>query len=231
MHTELSLAQNIARAFTQLFNIKLHFLCVYGSHVKPSCGIHASTVSSCIASAMFKLAMGEIDGPLYVADVHGRPVCRCSGGRTWLGLESQFEPSLSEQMVMKHLKVDVKTADETYRSVGRIRPIGSHVVISRCEDIHEDPEVKCIVCFAEASKIRDICGVVHFQAREFLGQIRVPWGPSCATLVTYPAGMAECAPQDCVFLGPTDPSAKEWLPEGYLALGIPIEIARMITKC
>lgn len=126
------------------------------------------------------------------------------------------------------MKADTATAAETFKSVGKISPIGRYVVISCCEDIHEDPGVRCIVCFAEAAKIRDMCSSVHFQAREILGHISVPWGPSCATLVTYPAGMAENAPHDCAFLGPVDPSARDWLPDGYLALGIPIELARML---
>ncbi|ABK15367.1 MULTISPECIES: DUF169 domain-containing protein [Methanothrix] len=228
MHREQSTIQDLSRALAQQFDLKVRPLCVYGSHFAPKEGIHASTVTNCIASAMFRLAKGAIHGQLYVADVKGRPVCRCVGGRTWFGFSSHFDSSLCEQMVSKALKADIATAAETFRSVGKISPIGRYVVISCCEDLHEDPGVRCIACFAEAAKIRDMCNSVHFHAREILGHISVPWGPSCATLVTYPAGMAENVPQDCIFLGPVDPSAKEWLPDGYLALGIPIDIARML---
>jgi len=32
-----------------------------------------------------------------------------------------------------------------------------------------------------------------------------------------------------IHLGPTDPSARGWLPEKYLAMGIPVEIARKMA--
>jgi hypothetical protein len=60
--------------------------------------------------------------------------------------------------------------------------------------------------------------------------ISVPWGPACATLVTYPAGMAGNASLSQIFIGPTDPSARDWLPEDYLAIGIPEDMARKMAN-
>jgi hypothetical protein len=42
--------------------------------------------------------------------------------------------------------------------------------------------------------------------------------------------MAEnvCSAQICI--GPTDPSAREWLPENCMAMGIPVEIARKMAQ-
>ncbi len=79
--------------------------------------------------------------------------------------------------------------------------------------------------------IKDIGSALsHFQTADVINAISVPWGPACATLVTYPAGMAEISPKDRLFIGPTDPSAREWLPDGHMAIGIPVNIARQMAK-
>ena len=53
----------------------------------------------------------------------------------------------------------------------------------------------------------------------------MPFGPACATLVTYPAGMAEKAPKETAFVGPVDPTGNRWFPPEYMAISIPLKIA------
>jgi hypothetical protein len=130
----------------------------------------------------------------------------------------------------KHLKESENIACETYRAVGEIKPLGRYVVIRRCDDIGEDPGVKCIICFAGGEQIRDLCALAHFGSHEVFSLISVPWGPACATLVTYPAGMSRNAGSNRISVGPTDPSARDWLPEDCMIMGIPVEIARKMTE-
>jgi hypothetical protein len=50
---------------------------------------------------------------------------------------------------------------------------------------------------------------------ERLGRLTViePGGATCATLVTYPAGLAANSPMDAVFVGPVDPTGNACFPE------------------
>ena len=64
-----------------------------------------------------------------------------------------------------------------------------------------------------------------FQIIESFKSVITPFGPSCATFVTYPAGMAENAPKNTAFMGPVDPTGNNWFPKDYMALGIPLDIA------
>ena len=53
----------------------------------------------------------------------------------------------------------------------------------------------------------------------------LPWGPSCSTFITYPAGMVENAPKDSAFVGPQDPTQNRSLPLDMMAIGIPAGLA------
>jgi hypothetical protein len=99
-----------------------------------------------------------------------------------------------------------------------------------CNDVIDGLEVRCIVCFSDGEQTRDLCALAHFENDDAFGLISVPWGPSCATMVTYSAGMTENVPLDKIFVGPTDPSAREWLPKEYMIMGIPVKTARRMTN-
>jgi len=158
-------------------------------------------------------------------------------GPAWFGYK-RFDPRLpglmstgsaAAKQVGKHLKENENIACGTYRAVGKIKPLDRYVVMRCCDDLREDPGVKCIICFAGGQQIRDLCALAHFGSHDVFNLISVPWGPACATLVTYPAGMAGNASSSQIFIGPTDPSAMGWLPENCLAIGIPVEIARKMA--
>ncbi|MFZ2472863.1 MAG: hypothetical protein WAW52_13125 [Methanothrix sp.] len=73
----------------------------------------------------------------------------------------------------------------------------------RCDDLQEDPGVKCIICFAGGEQIRDLCALAHYSSHDIF---------------------------ELIFIGPTDPSARSWLPENCQAMGIPMEIARKMAN-
>ncbi|MFX1575204.1 MAG: hypothetical protein ACFFB0_20910 [Promethearchaeota archaeon] len=58
----------------------------------------------------------------------------------------------------------------------------------------------------------------------------MPWGPSCASFVTYPAGMVENGTKNSIIIGPTDPTGNYWFPENYLSMGLPFEIAKRMAN-
>ncbi|MFB3763829.1 MAG: DUF169 domain-containing protein [Methanotrichaceae archaeon] len=222
----------------QAVNLKTKLICVYGSDRIPERSIQASSISHCIAFSMYKMATGIVVGPIYVGYNQDKPICRCIGGPSWFGYKD-FDPILPSIISVgsddmkgsnpKYLKESKAVADETFSAVGKIYPIDRYVVMRRCEEIEDDTVVRSIVCFATGEQIRDLCALAHFRSNDVFGNVIVPWGPTCATLVTYPAGLSEKAPINRIFLGPTDPSAKEWLPEGYMAMGIPAEVAKIMA--
>ncbi|NVM36016.1 MAG: DUF169 domain-containing protein, partial [Candidatus Lokiarchaeota archaeon] len=115
-------------------------------------------------------------------------------------------------------------------SVGKITPLGKYTVIRKCDSIYEqDLDVKAFICFGISEQIRNLCSLAHFQP-EKANNIQIPWGPSCASFVTYPAGMAENHPKPCIIIGPTDPTGNYWFPQNYLSMGIPFEIAQRMAK-
>lgn len=233
---KLSIRQ-IGERLADAVNMKTSPICVYGSDRKPEDAILSSLISTCLAQSMYLIAEGNILSPVYVGNEPGQVFCRCIGGPAWFGYEP-FDPRLPGMMSIgfadakhagKHLKRDENIACETYRAVGNIKPLGRYVVIRRCEGIKKDPGVKCIICFAGGKEIRDLCALAHFSSPDVFNLISVPWGPACATLVTYPGGMAENAGPARISLGPTDPSARSWMPKNCMTMGIPVEIARRMA--
>ncbi len=213
-------------------------VCVYGSDCIPEDAVLSSLLGDCLACNIFQIAEGKVKVPIYAGDEPGQIFCRCMGGPAWFGYKG-FDPRLpglmstgsaAAKQAGKHLKEDESIACETYRAVGEIKTLGRYVVMRRCNDLQEDSGVKCIICFASGEQIRDLCALAHFGSHDVFNLVSVPWGPACATLVTYPAGMAENASLSRVFVGPTDPSARDWLPANCLAIGIPVEIARKMAS-
>jgi hypothetical protein len=48
-------------------------------------------------------------------------------------------------------------------------------------------------------------------------------------MLTFPAGMAENAPKDSAYVGPTDPTGNSWLPSDLMVMGIPAELAQQMA--
>jgi hypothetical protein len=48
-------------------------------------------------------------------------------------------------------------------------------------------------------------------------------------MITFPAAMAENAPKDSAYIGPTDPKGNPWLLQDLLIVGIPIVLAQQMV--
>ena len=75
-----------------------------------------------------------------------------------------------------------------------------------------------------------LSALAHFGTADVFGSVLVPWGAACTSFVTYPAGLAEKAPKNAVFLGPTEVSVNLWFPRDAVSLGIPMDIARRMAE-
>lgn len=116
-------------------------------------------------------------------------------------------------------------------ALGKITPPGTYLIVQACDSLPEkDPGIRSICCFGTAEQIRNMAALIHFDRDDPFLPVIVPWGPSCSTLITYPAGMAEHAPKNSAFVGPQDPTQNHTLPPDMMALGIPAAIAVRMTE-
>jgi hypothetical protein len=213
-------------------------LCVYGSESIPKGVIPSTRISVCVARAIATLAFLEPTPPIFVAAE--MPQTCCGGGLAHFGF-TDFNPGIKyfvstgsknfRNGQAEFLRATPELVQENQESVGKITPLGKYVIIRPCADLtNSDPGVRSILCFGEAEQIRNMCSLVHFRSQDPFRDVLVPQGASCASFVSYAAGMAENAPKQAVFVGPCDPTGNAWFPPNYLSMAIPIQIAIRMSE-
>lgn len=216
--------------------MKLRPLCVYGTDEIPNNAVPSSyKIDRCIAKAVYTSALFEDTPPLYIEAAHEK--C-CPGGMEWIGL-SEPHPMLKYFVTVgtpdfhggaaEHLKASPELFEESKKRAGRITPPGKYIVIGPCTDDISPETVRSIILFAGSEQIRNLCALAQFNSSDLFFRTLIPWGPTCATLITYPAGMAENAPKDSAYVGPTDPTGNPWLPPDLMAIGIPVKLAHQMA--
>jgi hypothetical protein len=228
----------IGRRLTKAGRLKARAVCIHGADVPPKDAIRTTAVSSCVARAILTLSVVRATPPIYIGkDTLGG--C-CGGGVSHFGF-GEFNPGIKyfvsygskdfRNGAAEYLRATPELVEESWRVLGKITPLGRYIVIRACEDLAgEDPGVRSVLCFAGAEQIRNLCGLVHFRSRDQFNEIVVPQGASCASFVTFAAGMAEGAPKNAVFLGPCDPTGNSWFPPDMMSMAIPIKIARRMCE-
>jgi len=212
-------------------------LCIYGSETIPESAVPIKDINRCIANAIFTLSVHKKINMVYIGNgvLNG---C-CPGGQAWFGYKT-FLPMLKHFLstgsedfrggAAEYLIANPDLSEKQLNSVGKITPISNYIVIRKCDSIDEqDFDVKTFLCFGNSEQIRNLCSLAHFRPEDS-NTIQIPWGPACASFVTYPAGMAANGPKDCIIIGPTDPTGNYWFPQNYLSMGIPFEIANRMAN-
>jgi hypothetical protein len=228
----------IGNKLVQAGRLKIRPLCVYGAEEIPAGAVPSTSASSCIARAILTLAVNEKTPPIFVA-AGMRERC-CAGGLAHFGF-TEFNPGIKyfvstgwkdfRSGAAEYLRASPELFEENRKLMGKITPPGKYLVIQSCADlVNEDPEVRSILCFGIAEQIRNLCSLVHFRSRDPFREILVPQGASCASFVSYAAGMVLNAPADAVFVGPCDPTGNSWFPPEHLSLAIPIRTARRMSE-
>jgi hypothetical protein len=184
---------------------------------------------------MFAMASGNIPA-IYIS---GEDEDCCGGGKTWMGF-MEANPMLKYFVTVgtkefrggaaEHLKATPELFEKSREALGRITPPGKYVVVAPCGEINEDPGVLSVLVFGVGEQVRNLAGLAQFTEYEQFSAVVTPGGPTCATYITYPAGMAEKAPKNTAFLGPTDPTGNLWFPAELMAMGIPIKKARQMAE-
>ncbi len=231
--SSLSIAE-LGKKLVHAGRLEMRPVCVYGADVVPCESIAAAKVNRCLSDGIFDLSAKKDHPPMYLGENMLDGVC--PGGRAWLGY-APFDPNIKyfistgspdyRRGAAEYYKADPETAERSIQAIGKLTPLGKYTVISGCDDLpFGDPGVKAIVCFGTARQIRNLCGLVHVRSTRPFTSTIVPWGSGCANMITYPAGIAENAPDSAAFVGPVDPTGNDQFPESYLLIGIPIRIAR-----
>jgi len=228
--------KEIGDKLAQAGMLKTSVLCVYGSETMPVNATPIKKINRCIANSIFTLSVQKNITTVYIGedDLEG---C-CPGGQAWFGYKG-FMPMLkyflstgSEDFrggAAEFLIANPDLAEEQLHSIGKINPLGKYTVIQKCDDMDDqDLEIKAFICFGTSEQVRNLCSLAHFRPEKAVN-IQIPWGPSCASFVTYPAGMAEHGPNNCIVIGPSDPTGNHWFPQNYLSIGIPFDFAKRMA--
>ena len=229
--------REIGKKLKEAGRLKTLPLCIYGSEEHPNDSIPIMNINRCLAHAIFSMENDENIKSMHIGGDGFKG--SCPGGQAWFGFK-EFAPMLkyflstgSEDFrngVSEFLIADPELAEKMLNSIGKITPLGKYIVFRKCEDL-DDPNLKvnAFLCFGNSEQIRNLCSLVYFRPREAF-KIEMPWGPSCASFVTYSTGMAENVPKDSIILGPTDPTGNYWFPQSFLSLSIPYKIAKRMAN-
>lgn len=226
--------EELGKKLTEAGRLKLRPLCVYGTDEIPEGAVPSYTVDRCVAKAAYISAFFEETPPLYVEAGHEQ--C-CIGGMVWMGL-AEPHPKLKYFVTVgtpdfhggaaEHLKATPELFDEQRGRAGKILPHGKYTVIAPCIHNLAPETVRSFIVFAGSEQIRNLCGLAQFSSSEPFFKTVIPGGPTCATMIAFPAGMAENAPKDSAYVGPVDPTGNPWLPPELMIMGIPSRLAQQM---
>jgi Uncharacterised ArCR, COG2043 len=227
--------KELGKKLTEAGRLKLRPLCVYGTDETPKGAVPSYEVDRCIAKAVYTSALFEDTPPLYIEAAHEQ--C-CAGGMVWTGL-AEPNPMLKYFVTVgtpefrggaaEHLKASPELFEETTRRAGKITPPGKYTVIGPCTDNIEPESIRSLILFAGSEQIRNLCCLAQFNSSDPFFKTVLPGGPTCATMLAFPAGLAENAPKGSAYVGPTDPTGNPWLPPNLLIMGIPAELAQQMA--
>lgn len=215
--------------------LKLRPLCVYGTNEIPPGAVPSYKVDRCIAKVVYTAALYE-EMPLFYIEA-GHEHC-CGGGLVWMGF-AEPHPKLKYFVTVgtpdfrggaaEHLKATAELFDEQKQRAGKVTPPGKYIVIAPYTDDIEPEAIRSLILFAGAEQIRNLCGLAQFSNSDPFSRTLIPGGATCAMMITFPSGMAEHAPKDSAYVGPTDPTGNIWLPSDLLIMGIPAPLAQQMA--
>ncbi|WP_342676279.1 DUF169 domain-containing protein [Methanofollis sp. UBA420] len=227
----------IGERFSDAFRLSAEPLVVCGAEGVPVDAVPLPSVHRCIAVAAIRMAFGKIDAPALYLSEDVKTGC-CPGGLAHMGFSGRSDDiswfvSTGHPDVRggaaEYLKADPELVDACFARAGPVSPPGRYLVIRPCRTVPDDAAVSSLCLFGTAEEVRNIAALVHFDRADPFSPVIAPWGPACATFVSYPAGMAAGAPHDSAFIGPTDPTVNHALPPDIMGVGIPAAVARRMA--
>jgi hypothetical protein len=229
-------AGSIGRLLAMAGRLPGRAVCLYGSDEPPTGSVQLSRVDRCVARAVYKIAL-DPHAPAVFFGTDAREGI-CGGGQTWCGL-TEAGPMLKFFVstgtpafrggAAEYLKPDPEAAERFFNAPGRVITPARYLNLAGNDQVLDDLDLLSYIFIGSAESIRNLSGLVHFVSEDIFDSILMPGGPSCASMITYAAGMAERAPRDRGFIGPVDPTGNAWLPPDFMSLAIPFALAKMMA--
>ncbi len=212
-------------------------LCVFESDSVPPGSRPFGQADRCLARAAYMCAVGGLEC-LHLGREARSGIC--PGGQFWTGLSEMSEglrhfiscgsPSFRGGAA-EHLKRDPEMVSASLSRVGRIRAPERFLCLMPCERFREElGEPRSLLLFAGAEQARNLLTLHHYGTPEVFTSAGAPWGPSCASFLSYPAGLSANCPDHMTIIGPVDPTGNDWMPPGTLSLGIPMDVALRMVR-
>jgi hypothetical protein len=229
----------IAERIRNAVSLKSEVLCIYGTDKPPENAISSADIHRCIGYTLFSLASnGKLDA-IYIEKDNEKSRKYCPGGQAWLGFQD-FLPMLKYFISSgtknfrngraENLIVNPELAEKRLKSTKTITPLGKYIVIQKCNSLPlEKHNLSAFLCFGTAEQIRNLSSLFYFRSENSF-DIQFPWGPYCASFISYPTNMIEGSPHNKIILGPTDPTGNKWFPNEFLSMGIPFEVAKQMAQ-
>jgi hypothetical protein len=230
--------REIGQQIVAAFRLETRPLVVYGTETLPAGIVNLSEVNRCFAVSLYQMATEKDVSSLYVS-ADTQEGC-CLGGLYHVGYipvpdEIKYFVSTGRKDVRggaaEYLKASPELVERCTVAAGPIRPPGKYLVVQACETLPDaEPAIRSLCCFGTGEQIRNMAALIHFDRDDPFSPVIVPWGSACSTYITFPAGLADDTPRNTAFVGPQDPTQNHSLPPGMMAIGIPADIAVMMTK-
>jgi len=237
--------KNIGEKFKAILKLDTFPLAIYESKNLAENAVAMCSVDRCIAKAIFLNSTDADASPLYT-NKKSLKGC-CPGSMTYLGFAKPakfikyFVSTGKESFrggAAEYLKASPEDVEKFLESIGKVTSSENNLIIQKCEDIESEIDldkennikIKAILIFGNSEQIRNLSNLIYFNNENTFSRISMPFGPACASFITYPTGMGEKTPKDTSFIGPVDPTGNMWFPQDYLSMGIPIEIALELYK-
>ena len=228
--------REIGEKLVQAGRLETRPLCIYGSEAPPNGAVPMTALNRCAARAIFAISIRKDAPSIYVGE--GSAEGCCPGGLTYFGFMER-NPMLKFFLsygnndfrggAAEFLRITPELAERSFAASGKITKLAKNLVVSPSEDLDEDPGVKSFLVFGSSESVRNLCALVYFRSEGIFSSVLAPGGASCASFVTYAAGMAKKSPKDAVYIGPVDPTGNLWFPKDCLSMAIPIHLARSMA--
>lgn len=185
-------------------------------------------IDRCVAKALIAIAR-DGDPCAYAGEGH---LFFCPGAQTWLGFRP-WHPGLEHFISQgskeyrhgeaEFLKRDAATVMRSREAIGAITTPAKVLGFFPVTREYEGRPLSLLL-FGNAEQVRALAGLAHYGSSDALNEVRMPWGPTCASFITYPAGMAEKMPRCCI-VGPVDPTTDDAFPQERMSFAMSAETA------
>jgi hypothetical protein len=230
-------AKTIGQKLTRAARLPGRAVCVFASEDPRPGSVKTANVDRCLARAVYKISLEEHSSAIYFGAEAKAGMC--PGGQRWCGVTSatstiKYFVSTGRPDVMggaaEYLKPSPDAAERFFAAPGEIAFPSTYLNIAGWDQLDEGQDVLSFILIGNAESIRNLGGLVQYTFEDIFSSIVMPSGPSCASMITYAAGLSEKAPRNAAFIGPVDPTGNVWFPPEMMSMAIPFEMARRMAE-